>query len=62
MIYVTDAFGYVGTFLVYLYRNFGQGELNWVEFFTWFSYITSGFCTLMFGVAMAYFARTSRDA
>ncbi len=60
MIYVTDAVGYVGTFIVYLYRNFGQGGLDWVEFFTWFSYITSVFCTVMFGVAAVYFARHSK--
>jgi MFS family permease len=60
MIYVTDAVGYIGTFIVYLYRNFGQAELDWVEFFTWFSYITSFTCTAMFAVAAMYFARASR--
>ena len=60
MIYVTDACGYLGTFAVYLYKNFGQADLDWVQFFVWFSYITSVLCTVMFAVAGVYFARRSR--
>ena len=61
MIYVTDACGYLGTFGVYLYKNFGQADLDWVQFFVAFSYITSVLCTLLFGVAGVYFARMSKD-
>lgn len=60
MIYVTDACGYLGTFAVYLYRNFGQAELDWVQFFVGFSYVTAVACTALFAVAGAYFARTAR--
>lgn len=60
MIYVTDACGYLGTFGVYLYRNFGQAELDWVQFFVGFSYITAAVCTAMFVVAGVYFARVAK--
>ena len=61
MIYVTDACGYMGTFGVYLYRNFGQAELDWVQFFVYFSYITAIACTAMFAVAGVYFARVAKN-
>mgnify|MGYP000002590600 FL=1 len=61
MIYVTDACGYMGTFGVYLYRNFGQAELDWVQFFVYFSYITAVVCTAMFAVAGVYFARVAKN-
>jgi len=60
MIYVTDACGYLGTFAVYLYRNFGQADLDWVQFFTTFSYVTAAVCTFSFAVAGMYFARVSK--
>lgn len=60
MIYVTDACGYMGTFGVYLYRNFGQADLDWVQFFVYFSYITAVACTAMFAVAGVYFARVAK--
>lgn len=34
LIYVADAFGYLGSMGVLLYKNFGQGELSWVRFFS----------------------------
>ena len=61
MIYVTDACGYLGTFGVYLYKNFGQADVPWVDFFAYFSYATAVVCTVMFAVAGVYFARISPD-
>ncbi len=40
MIYVSDAFGYVGSAVLLLYRNFGSPEPSWLEFFIGFSYFT----------------------
>jgi hypothetical protein len=57
MIYVTDAFGYLGSIVVLLFRNFGRTELSWLQFFTGFSYVTAAVCTLAFGASAAYFAR-----
>jgi len=57
LIYVADAWGYIGSVSVLLYRNFGQSRLQWLEFFTLFSY---GIAVLGAAAAVAswlYFAR-----
>lgn len=60
LIYVTDAFGYLGSVGLLLFKNFGFAELSWLDFFVGASYATAGFCTLSFGISLAYFARTTR--
>lgn len=60
MIYVTDAFGYLGSVALLLYKNFGAPNLSWLDFFVGFSYVTSVLCTVCFVASMAYFARRSR--
>ena len=57
MIYLSDSFGYLGSVGVLLYKNFGQSELSWLEFFELFSYVTSIGCTAAFLYSMFYFAR-----
>ncbi len=34
LIYIADSFGYLGSVLILLYKNFGAAELSWLEFFT----------------------------
>ena len=60
MIYVTDAFGYLGSVGILLYKNFGAPDLSWLDFFIKFSYLTSVVCSLFFVYSMAYFHRNSR--
>lgn len=60
MIYVTDAFGYLGSVALLLYRNFGAPELSWLDFFVTFSYVTSVLCSASFVFSMIYFERRSR--
>ncbi|MBK8012866.1 MAG: hypothetical protein IPK13_16090 [Deltaproteobacteria bacterium] len=60
MIYVTDAFGYLGSVLVLLYKNFGQANLSWMAFFTNFSYLTSIACSIAMGLSFLYFTRLQR--
>lgn len=60
MIYVTDAFGYLGSIGVLLFKNFGQAELSWVEFFTGFSWLTAAVSALGFLISGIYFARITR--
>ena len=62
LIYVTDAFGYLGSVALLLYKNFGQPDLSWLDFFISFSYITSGVCSAAFLVSMIYFGITTRNA
>ena len=60
MIYVTDAFGYLGSVALLLYKNFGAPDLSWLDFFVTFSYITSVLCSVCFVASMIYFERRSR--
>ena len=60
LIYVTDAFGYLGSVGLMLYKDLGQADLSWLEFFTGFSYITAAACTGLFLVSLIYFARHAR--
>jgi hypothetical protein len=57
LIYFADAFGYLGSVVVLLYKTFGQADLSWIDFFVTFSYATSILCTVCFVLAIAYFAR-----
>ena len=42
LIYVADAFGYLGTVAVLLYKNFGQSSLSWIDFFMYSAYSVAG--------------------
>jgi len=59
MIYVTDAFGYLGSVAVLLYRDIGKPTLSWLDFFIGFSYFAAALCTLCFLLSLAYFYRVS---
>ena len=60
LIYVTDAFGYAGSVGLLLYKDLGQPELSWLEFFTGFSYLTSVVCSVLFMVSAVYFFGKAR--
>ncbi|MEM6992216.1 MAG: DUF5690 family protein, partial [Myxococcota bacterium] len=63
MIFVTDAFGYVGAIATNLIKNFSGAELSWLAFFRGFSYVTAAVCTVSFMASAWYFAgRTGGDA
>lgn len=57
LIYLADAFGYLGYVGVQLFRNFGLAELSWVSFFTSLSYVMGigGLVLTLF--AFVYFER-----
>ena len=56
LIYVADAFGYLGSVGVMLFKNFGKPDLSWLEFFNDFSYVTAAIGTVTFGISIVYFA------
>ncbi len=60
MIYVTDAFGYVGSIGVLLVRSFLDVELSWLDFFVQFSWVTVTVGVLGFLFSWVYFARITR--
>jgi len=59
MIYTTDAFGYTGSVITMLYKNFSQSDVDWLTFFMGFSYITSVICTVFFIASGWYFSKRS---
>jgi len=42
LIYIADAFGYLGSVMVLLYKNFGQSSLSWIDFFIYSAYSVAG--------------------
>jgi hypothetical protein len=60
MIYVTDAFGYVGSIGVLTVKNFFALDVSWLAFFRGFSYLTGWICTGAFAFSAWYFARVTR--
>ena len=56
MIYVADAFGYLGSVALILYKNFGKPNLAWEQFFIELSYVTSIVCVVAFLFAFLYFS------
>ena len=60
LIYVTDAFGYLGSVILMLYKDLGQHQDQaWLDFFISISYITSLVCTFLYGVSFFYFRSTT---
>ena len=60
MIYVADAFGYLGSVGLLLYKNFGEPDLSWLDFFINFSWVMGIACAVGFGASALYFFRATR--
>lgn len=64
LIYIADAFGYMGSILVLLYKNFGQAQLSWLNFFVYGSYAVAlmglGICLLLLYHFTARYRREQR--
>ncbi|AUP81680.1 hypothetical protein C1H87_18340 [Flavivirga eckloniae] len=41
LIYIADAFGYLGSVLILLYKNFGKGSISYLSFFTYMVYVVA---------------------
>tara|TARA_R110000796_G_scaffold183498_2_gene300005 strand:+ start:81112 stop:82329 length:1218 start_codon:yes stop_codon:yes gene_type:complete len=57
LIYVADAFGYLGSMAVLLYKNFGQSNLSWLRFFINSTYFIAIIGTLIAILSLFYFKR-----
>jgi hypothetical protein len=55
LIYLADAFGYLGSMGVLLYKNFGQNELSWLHFFMTSTYLIAALGTIITLVSLFYF-------
>jgi hypothetical protein len=59
LIYVADSCGYLGSVGVLLWRNFGQGQLDWLQFFIRGAYVVSIAGAGLTALAALYFFRRS---
>lgn len=57
LIYIADAFGYLASVVVLLYKNFGQGNLSWLNFFIAGTYVISLLGCVISIVSLVYFKR-----
>ncbi len=56
LMYVADAFGYLGSVAILFYKNFGAPKLSWLAFFTGCAYVV-GTATLVLGMAGTLYFR-----
>ena len=61
LIYIADAFGYLGSMAVLLYKNFGQGTVSWLKFFMNGTYIISAIGCLATVLSLVYFKRKYKN-
>lgn len=57
LIYIADAFGYLGSMGVLLYKNFGQSKLSWLHFFMTSTYLIAVLGAIITLVSLFYFKR-----
>jgi MFS family permease len=55
LIYLADAFGYLGSIGVMIYKEFGQASLSWLEFFIGAGYVMSVVGSVLIISSMLYF-------
>ena len=55
LIYLADAFGYLGSIGVMIYKEFGQASLSWLDFFIGAGYIMSVIGSVLIIGSMIYF-------
>ena len=60
LIYIADAFGYLGSMGVLLYKNFGQSQLSWLNFFMVSTYLIAVVGAVICLVSLFYFRRKYR--
>lgn len=61
LIYISDAVAYGGSVFIVLYKQLGEPDTSWLQFFRGFSYVTSAVCTLALIASALYFARKSKS-
>jgi hypothetical protein len=59
LIYVADAFGYLGSCALLLWRNFGLLQLDWLQVFTASAYGASIVGMILMGLSAIYFLRNT---
>lgn len=60
LIYVADAFGYIGTIVILLFKNFIQPQLQWIDFVVTGSYSFGVMGMVVMALSLIYFKRRLR--
>lgn len=60
LIYTCDSFGYLGSVLILLYKNFGQKDLSWLQFFTYILYAVAVVGIVSTLVSYSFFNKKSK--
>lgn len=55
LIYIADAFGYLGSVLILLYKNFGKGDVSYLSFFIILLYIIAILCITVTIISFFFF-------
>lgn len=61
IMYVADSFGYLGSVSVLFYKEFGQADLSWLQFFISGGYVLSVTGTVLITGSMIYFYYRHRN-
>lgn len=61
LIYIADAFGYLGSVLILLYKNFGKKDLSWLQFFTYILYALAIFGVIATIVSYLFFNKKENN-
>ncbi|MGB5372049.1 MAG: DUF5690 family protein [Flavobacteriaceae bacterium] len=61
LIYLADAFGYLGSVGVLLYKNFGQHKVSWLQFFIQASYVIAIIGALSTLISLLYFRQKRKN-
>jgi MFS family permease len=60
LIYIADSFGYLGSMLILIYKNFGQPSLSWLEFFIDGTYLIAILGTMITIISLLYFLKMKK--
>lgn len=57
LMYVADSIGYLGSVAILMWRNFGVGEMSWLEFYIHLCYTGAAICTGLLLFSWLYFIK-----
>lgn len=60
LIYFVDSFGYLGSVLILLYKNFGSAKTSWLDFYISLNYIITILVLILSVIAFLTFKKKSR--
>lgn len=60
LIYIADAFGYLGSMAILLYKNFGQRSVSWLQFFSYGTYAIAIIGFVVATSSLLYFKKKYR--